>query len=173
VHYPRGTHYSSNIPIPPAWHQWLRHTRSDPPSLAEQQAEVARQERIRVLAAQADARWEAKPKVMEGPTPSSEEGRKILGVREPAFETERHVGPGSKVQAEARAKEKGEKGDTAVTGTRVEDREQREETWKRMRREEEAAGPKEKEKDPWKQARGGPSEGWQPQAWEPAAKGKK
>jgi NADH dehydrogenase [ubiquinone] 1 alpha subcomplex assembly factor 2 len=127
---------------------------------------------MRVLAAQADARWEAKPKVMEGPTtPSSEEGRKVLGVREPAFETERHVGPGSKVQAEARAREKAEKGDIAGSGTGVEGKEQREETWKRMRREAEAAGPK--EKDPWKQARGGPSEAWQPQAWEPAAREKK
>ncbi|KAK4123157.1 hypothetical protein N657DRAFT_645893 [Parathielavia appendiculata] len=179
VRYPRGAPYSSSVPIPPAWHQWLRHARADPPSLAEQQAEVARQERIRVLAAQADARWEAKPKVMEGPM-ASETRKKMLGVREPALETERQVGPGSKVVAEARAREDSEvKGDTVGAGTgeeRAGDSEvvdQREQTWERLRRKEEEAAVGAKEKDPWKQARGGSRETWQPQAWAPAAREKK
>jgi NADH dehydrogenase [ubiquinone] 1 alpha subcomplex assembly factor 2 len=57
---------------------------------------------------------------------------------------------------------------------------QRDETWERMRRE---AEEKEKEArgggeggkpDPWKQAaRGGPSEAWQPQAWQPSPRPKK
>jgi NADH dehydrogenase [ubiquinone] 1 alpha subcomplex assembly factor 2 len=47
--------------------QWLRHTRHDPPSLAEQQANVVRQEQIKVLAARADARWAAVPSALDAP----------------------------------------------------------------------------------------------------------
>lgn len=47
--------------------QWLRHTRFDPPSIAEQQQDVARQERIKLLAAQADAKWAAKPSALDAP----------------------------------------------------------------------------------------------------------
>ncbi|KAJ4317123.1 hypothetical protein N0V84_007507 [Fusarium piperis] len=66
VNYPRSTHYSS-VKVGPQWHQWLRHTRQDPPTLEEQQGDVVRQVRMRKLAAEADARWEAKPRVMEAP----------------------------------------------------------------------------------------------------------
>lgn len=66
VNYPRSTHYSQ-VKVSPQWHQWLRHTRRDPPTLGEQEGDVARREQIKRLAAEADARWEAKPKVMEAP----------------------------------------------------------------------------------------------------------
>ncbi|KAK4239843.1 hypothetical protein C8A03DRAFT_32034 [Achaetomium macrosporum] len=188
VRYPRGTHNDAVV-VPPAWHQWLRHTRSDPPSLSEQRAEVARQERIKLLAAQADARWEAKPKVMEGPasaSPSSPEGKAFLEVREPPFQTDRRVGPG-KAEGRAALGEMNATGRTGVTKTKStnDDPEvtlgddeavnQREETWKRMQQEAEEKQKKEEDKkpDPWKQARGGPSETWQPQAWQPAPKSKK
>ena len=58
VVYPKSTHVA-DVKVPPLWHQWLRYTRLDPPSIEEQVAEVSRQARIRVLAAQADARWKA------------------------------------------------------------------------------------------------------------------
>lgn len=63
VQYPTGrnTHFS-DVSVPPSWHQWLRYTREDPPTIEEQEAEVARQERIKVLAKLADERWEAKAK---------------------------------------------------------------------------------------------------------------
>ncbi|KAL7946239.1 hypothetical protein V8C42DRAFT_319996 [Trichoderma barbatum] len=66
VSYPRSTHYSQ-VKVSPQWHQWLRYTRRDAPTMEEQHAEVARQERMKYLAAEADARWEAKPRVMEAP----------------------------------------------------------------------------------------------------------
>ncbi|KAL7798437.1 hypothetical protein V8C37DRAFT_399215 [Trichoderma ceciliae] len=72
VSYPRSTHYSQ-VKVSPQWHQWLRHTRREPPTLEEQRAEVVRQERIKYLAAEADARWEAKPRVMEAPREEAEE----------------------------------------------------------------------------------------------------
>ncbi|KAJ4858927.1 NADH ubiquinone oxidoreductase subunit NDUFA12 domain-containing protein [Trichoderma breve] len=71
VSYPRSTHYSE-VKVSPQWHQWLRHTRRDPPTLEEQHEEVARQERMKYLAAEADARWEAKPRVMEAPREEQE-----------------------------------------------------------------------------------------------------
>jgi NADH dehydrogenase [ubiquinone] 1 alpha subcomplex assembly factor 2 len=47
--------------------QWLRHTRFDPPSIAEQQQDLMRQERIKLLAAQADAKWAEKPSALDAP----------------------------------------------------------------------------------------------------------
>ncbi|OAA38037.1 NADH:ubiquinone oxidoreductase, 17.2kDa subunit [Metarhizium rileyi] len=64
VHYPRSTHLSQ-VAVSPPWHQWLRHMRRDPPSLDEQKSDVARQQKMKYLAAEADARWEARPRVME------------------------------------------------------------------------------------------------------------
>ncbi|KAI1754169.1 hypothetical protein F4782DRAFT_45435 [Xylaria castorea] len=66
VHYPRSTQYSE-VKVPPAWHQWLRHQRADPPTMQEQIAELQRQARIKVLAAEADARWEAKDSLLNRP----------------------------------------------------------------------------------------------------------
>lgn len=63
VKYQQGAHF--NVNVPPMWHQWLRHQRSRPPSIREQQMEVTRQENIKILAAQAKARWEAKRLVGE------------------------------------------------------------------------------------------------------------
>ncbi|KAJ4304119.1 hypothetical protein N0V88_001729 [Collariella sp. IMI 366227] len=182
VRYP-GRAHPSDVNVPPAWHQWLRHTRSDPPSIAEQQAEVARRARMQVLAAQADARWEAKPRVMEGPTRTGTAG--MLGVRsrEPALDTERRVGPGSATEekgaveevvagGEATSKSMGSTDEVALGDQGAVN--QREESWQRIQQEAEAKGRKEEEvPNPWKQTRGGPSEKWQPQAWEPAARSKK
>ncbi|KAK3692845.1 hypothetical protein B0T22DRAFT_532246 [Podospora appendiculata] len=66
VRSPPKIHYGE-VTVTPAWHQWLRHTRHDPPSIEEQRADVLRQERIKILAAQADARWAAKPGLMDKP----------------------------------------------------------------------------------------------------------
>ncbi|KAF5017166.1 hypothetical protein F66182_10934 [Fusarium sp. NRRL 66182] len=66
VNYPRSAHLSS-VKVSPQWHQWLRHTRQEPPSIEEQQGDVMRRARMQKLAAEADARWEAKPRVMEAP----------------------------------------------------------------------------------------------------------
>ncbi|KAI0535124.1 hypothetical protein GGR58DRAFT_480233 [Xylaria digitata] len=66
VHYPRSTPYSE-VKVPPAWHQWLRYQRREPPSMAEQVSELQRQARIKVLAAEADARWDAKPSLLDIP----------------------------------------------------------------------------------------------------------
>lgn len=68
VQYPRDTQYSDvTQKITPAWHQWLRHIRESPPSLTEQAQDLTRQAQLKVLAAQADARWEAKESFLDSP----------------------------------------------------------------------------------------------------------
>ncbi|KAI4594393.1 hypothetical protein KJ359_008417 [Pestalotiopsis sp. 9143b] len=81
VQYPRSAHLS-DVTVPPQWHQWLRHQREEPPSLADQAADVARQSRIKALAAEADARWEAKPRLSDMPGAAK-------GQPQPALDTGR------------------------------------------------------------------------------------
>ncbi|CAH0026850.1 unnamed protein product [Clonostachys rhizophaga] len=78
VKYPRSTHFSE-VKVSPLWHQWLRYTRDSPPSLEEQHGDVARQARMKKLAAEADARWEAKPRVMDAPGATSGQPVRALG----------------------------------------------------------------------------------------------
>ncbi|KAK8139340.1 NADH ubiquinone oxidoreductase subunit [Apiospora sp. TS-2023a] len=66
VKYPRSTHLS-DVHVPPQWHQWLRYQRQDPPTISEQQGDVLRLARMKVLAAEADARWAAKPSFLDQP----------------------------------------------------------------------------------------------------------
>jgi NADH dehydrogenase [ubiquinone] 1 alpha subcomplex assembly factor 2 len=47
--------------------QWLRHTRFDPPTLVEQRQDIMRQERMKMLASQADARWASKLSALDAP----------------------------------------------------------------------------------------------------------
>ncbi|KAF7558859.1 hypothetical protein G7046_g5301 [Stylonectria norvegica] len=93
VDYPRSTHYSS-VKVSPLWHQWLRHTREEPPTLTEQQGDVVRQARMKKLAAEADARWEAKPRAMDAP--GGETGQRVPLLKTGALEQE-----GSTRQADA------------------------------------------------------------------------
>ncbi|KAL6243939.1 hypothetical protein RBB50_009373 [Rhinocladiella similis] len=65
----RKTLYA-DVQISPQWHQWLRQTRSDPPSLQEQAADLQRQATLKQNARLADARWAAKAKYIEKPNPT-------------------------------------------------------------------------------------------------------
>jgi NADH:ubiquinone oxidoreductase subunit len=68
VQYPPSLHYSDvTSKISPSWHQWLRHTRPDPPSLTEQSQDLVRQRNLKILAAQADERWNAKKSYLDAP----------------------------------------------------------------------------------------------------------
>ncbi|KAK6953446.1 hypothetical protein Daesc_005750 [Daldinia eschscholtzii] len=128
VQYPRSTHYSE-VKVPPSWHQWLRYMRDRPPTLDEQVEDIARQERTKLLAAEADARWEAKPSLID--VPGRERGQPV-----PPLNTGR---------------------------TQPQERAARESPTRNER--EEVTQQKD---DPWKRARSsGPSETWQPEAWNP------
>ncbi|KAI1325159.1 hypothetical protein F5Y16DRAFT_401620 [Xylariaceae sp. FL0255] len=142
VHYPRSTHYSE-VKVPPAWHQWLRYQREFPPTIQEQTAEVQRQERIKVLAAEADARWEAKDSLLDMPTTTKQAGR--IGPAEAKPE----MGGDEQVRKEHEVKEEETKQDVNAS---------KPESFSKTA------------EDPWKRAsRGGPSETWQPGAWTPTA----
>ncbi|KAL7822468.1 hypothetical protein V8C26DRAFT_389040 [Trichoderma gracile] len=160
VSYPRSTHLSQ-VKVSPQWHQWLRHARRDPPSLDEQRAEAVRQERIKLLAAQADARWEAKPRVMEDPT---RRPRAVLPELELQAKERRGL---PLAEGEEDAGVKTAEGTAEVSETNAEPA-------RLEKTENEKPRPKTKIKqdiaDPWARATAhGPGEKWQPAAWDPSA----
>ncbi|KIX01260.1 uncharacterized protein Z518_08985 [Rhinocladiella mackenziei CBS 650.93] len=66
----RRTHLS-DVQISPQWHQWLRQTRTDPPTLQEQAADVQRIATLKYNARLADERWAAKAQYIEKPKPAA------------------------------------------------------------------------------------------------------
>lgn len=64
----KGRHYA-DVEVSPQWHQWLRHTRMEPPTITEQQHDVVRQIQLKHNAKLADERWAAKAKYIEKPKP--------------------------------------------------------------------------------------------------------
>lgn len=154
VQYPRSTHYGDVKPSP-QWHSWLRHLRESPPSIQEQHAEARRQHQIKYLAAQADARWEAKPRLVDAPG-DGETGQPVPALRGTSGRTMRGSdgeSDGVDVREETRT------GAVAVAGVSPGEVQQ-------GQMEEEPA--RKQKVDPWKHhRRAGPSEDWQPKAWTP------
>lgn len=62
-----GKMHHSDVQISPQWHQWLRHTRFDAPTIEEQQMDVTRQIQLKQNARLADQRWENKRQYIEKP----------------------------------------------------------------------------------------------------------
>lgn len=161
---PRTTHYGEVV-VSPAWHQWLRHTRAEPPSVEEQTADLLRQERLKVLAAQADARWAAKPGYLDPP----EMGQAAPPLRSPRRQ-EDAARPAGSLAEDVR--------ETTSSGNRPDEEpgSSKKEAWGVSQEEE-----KEKmrtgrapEADPWKQAdTGNPGQNWQPEGWNPSASPKR
>ncbi|KAK7179971.1 hypothetical protein DPSP01_009860 [Paraphaeosphaeria sporulosa] len=157
VEYPGGA-YNSDVHVPPQWAQWLRQTRAEAPTMEEQQAEAMRQERIKLLAAQADARWAAKPSAVDAP--DKQQPVQMLESRDPSTgirqmnadqETRDKAEPPKAVTEEA-IREEAPQTDAAPTlKTRMP-----------MQTE-----PKD---SPWKKAaaKGNPGDEWQPSSWSPA-----
>jgi NADH dehydrogenase [ubiquinone] 1 alpha subcomplex assembly factor 2 len=171
VQYPASTHYS-DIKISPQWHQWLRHTRPDPPSITEQSQDIIRQQNLKILAAEADARWAAKPSLLDSP----EVRGKPLPALEPSHLHRQTASTGRENRAGARdaigVESERDAKRTDIPAKSVEMREHNgkspddddpeqdltkrsaHETWPRAQKDQD---------DPWKQARG--SEKWQPATW--------
>lgn len=141
--------------MPPQWHQWLRYQRRRAPTLAEQAEDLTRQARIKVLAAEADARWDAKPGYLDPPPPppsaeapgASERGQPVppldTGRAQPQPQ-ERAAREPPPARDERQAAEEAQQSSSfaAVKG----------------------------KDDPWKRARpSAPGETWQPEAWTPPA----
>ncbi|GAP89712.1 putative DEHA2G08052p-like protein [Rosellinia necatrix] len=161
VHYPRSTPYSE-VRVPPAWHQWLRHQRESPPSMQEQVAELRRQARIKVLAAEADARWEAKPSLLDMPMPQKNMPQK--NEVEPR-ETPARMGHGREQEQEHQQRQQQDPrvGAKAAQADRGGGKEH--DSPAKRTSPEPATSPGH---DPWAQAqRGTPGEDWQPETWTP------
>ncbi|KAJ9667740.1 hypothetical protein H2201_002275 [Coniosporium apollinis] len=81
VRYNPRAHYA-DVKMAPQWIQWLRHTRYDPPSIAEQQLDEIRQHQMKELAAAADQRWASKSSALD--PPSKQQPLLPLRPRDPA-----------------------------------------------------------------------------------------
>lgn len=157
VEYPGGV-YHSDVNVPPQWAQWLRQTRFEAPTIQEQQQEVLRQERIKMLAAQADARWAAKPSAVDAPdkqqpTQMLQSRDSSTGIKQTNIDQEIRDSAESLPEVkEEHIQEEAPQSDAAPTLKKR----------KPMRTE-----PKD---SPWKQAaaKGNPGEEWQPASWSPA-----
>lgn len=126
--------------------------------------DIVRQQQLKVLAKQADERWAAKPSFLD--QPGRERGQPLPGmqlkdpggyVENTGAETATNLVSGvddmpKDIKEEAEVKTQVQAGSQDSN----------------MRPSREAAPRKEKQQpeDPWKQNRGGPSETWQPKAWD-------
>ncbi|KAH0538958.1 hypothetical protein FGG08_004473 [Glutinoglossum americanum] len=95
------------------WHQWLRQVRDMPPSIAEQQQDVARLQNIKKLARLADERWENKPSLLRKPSVQSnpatapEDPRTEAGGTEASKERGMETVAGSEAEAKGVSKGRG------------------------------------------------------------------
>ena len=176
--YHRSTHYG-DVNISPGWMQWLRHTRFEPPTVQEQQAEVQRQMNIKLLAARADERWAAKPSALDAP--DKQQPVQMLESRDPkSGVVQTNVGAELRSRGgEARSAEaRQEEGERPAHDMRPDVTPGAEAPQKDTGLSEEAPAFKAKKKmrinkepkedSPWKQAAAGnPGDDWQPKAWAP------
>ncbi|WEW60871.1 hypothetical protein PRK78_006359 [Emydomyces testavorans] len=141
VRYNPKTHYA-DVKVSPQWHQWLRYVRPDPPSVAEQQHELLRQEQIKHLARLADERWASKPSYLD--RPQEQQPGPAIESQTPAY----HTGP--KPTAE-------QAGVRSAIGSESELEAQGQNKTKKTKT------------NPWQREAGTPGEKWQPEAWTPSA----
>lgn len=133
------------------WHQWLRHTRFEPPSIQEQQHDVSRQEQMKYLAAKADERWNSVPSFLDAP--DKQQPAPATDVKDPGGYVQQTeptdkegvrsaVGDAEEVEGSSKGKPK----DEGRFKGRARDRQE----------------------NPFnKPQRGNPGEGWQPDTWNP------
>ena len=161
VQYPTRAHLS-DVNVSPQWLQWLRHTRTEAPSIEEQSQDVVRQENLKVLAAQADQRWRDKASVLDAPGNVRGQPLPAPGTDKAADSVE---GPKSR-DVEEGVRSGGVQRPVANESRTAEgDETQTPNTKSHPRKARESKEPVEEKEDPWKKHQGGPSEQWQPQTW--------
>ncbi|KAG8623222.1 hypothetical protein KVT40_008198 [Elsinoe batatas] len=152
VKYSRNTHYA-DVKVSTQWHQWLRHTRADAPTIQEQQYDVLRQDRVKQLAAEADARWASKPSFLD--SPAKQQPQPAIGVKDPG-------GYGKQTEPTENEGVRSAVGDQAEVGASVKGQPKDEGRFK--------GKAKDRKPNPFNQPQqGAPGEGWQPQSWTPGA----
>ena len=134
------------------WHQWLRHTRDDAPSIQEQQYEVSRQSMMRQLAAEADERWKSKPSYLDAPNKQQPAPAISVTDSKPIPE-----------QADAETGQSMESGVGDAEEVSAASAGQAQEAARKVN-----GKKKERDENPWASPqRGAPSEKWQPESWTP------
>jgi NADH dehydrogenase [ubiquinone] 1 alpha subcomplex assembly factor 2 len=120
---------------------------------------VIRQENLKILAAQADQRWNEKASVLDAPGNVMGQPLPTLGVGMAQGET-------------SDGAMKGKSGSTGGVTSIVDDTTEPESVGNQAREStlqpettRESKKSEDEKEDPWKKAQGGPSEQWQPQAW--------
>jgi NADH dehydrogenase [ubiquinone] 1 alpha subcomplex assembly factor 2 len=132
---------------------------------------VLRQGQLKILAAQADARWAAKPSYVDGPGRQRGQPLPALKLKDPGRYTqmgrldERAVEGGSDI--EGRVENRIERSQEEVPGIEIQIPDEKRHPFTRKERAHQTT--KENSEDPWRKARGGLSEEWQPEAWDPNA----
>lgn len=146
--------HHADVQISPQWHQWLRYTRPDPPTIQEQQMDVARQIQLKHNARLADERWASKKRYIEKPAKQQEEK-----VERPTIggEGQEAIQGDDALKMETANKDVR----SAVAGSAEQARQ----------------SGRTKELDPWEQERkkqketaANPGGTWQPEAWSPGVK---
>jgi NADH dehydrogenase [ubiquinone] 1 alpha subcomplex assembly factor 2 len=160
VEYPSNVQYS-DVKLTPQWHQWLRHTRQHPPSLTEQSQDLVRQEQLKVLAQRADERWNSKESYLDAPR--EQKRLPATQIKDAGGYTGDVDDSGKGVQNLVSGQDDFMDAEQQTPTSQSHDQPSRAPTPRdstsRVREQ-----PKQRD-DPWKRARGGPSEEWQPQAW--------
>jgi len=152
VQYSNEAHYA-DVKISPQWHQWLRHTRPEAPTIQEQRSEVIRQVQMRQLAAEADARWNSMPSFLD--SPDKQQPTPAIGVKDDAGYM--HHNQTEPTENEGVRSAVGDEGEVQAS---TEGKTKDEGRFK--------GKAKDKDANPWKQpSRKGPGEEWQPETWSP------
>lgn len=114
--------------------------------------DVARQERLKVLARQADERWNAKASFLDQPR-TTQQAIPATRVKDGGGYVGANAGEDVGVRQEEAVRSGKQAGDE-IRHDRVVETQLKED--------------KKYKDDPWKKAKGGPSEQWQPKAWDPS-----
>ena len=155
--------HHSDVQISPQWHQWLRHTRREPPTIQEQQMDVTRQTQLKQNARLADERWANKKKYIEKPAAPQEERkveRRTMGGNPEVGEGQETIEGGDAPKTEPAHKE-------GVRNAVADPVEQAKESGKASK-----PDPWEQERQRQKQTAANPSGSWQPEAWTPGPRGR-
>jgi NADH dehydrogenase [ubiquinone] 1 alpha subcomplex assembly factor 2 len=141
--------------------QWLRHTRPDPPTIAEQQHDLRRRETIKLLAARADQRWAEKPSALDAP--DKQQPIQVLESRDPKAGLAQ-----SNVQL---ANDKTEATETAAP----QQQQQQQQTVPPRPQPKKQKARKDPKDSPWNKTSQGvnPGDDWQPKGWTPAPAARK
>lgn len=160
----RGRVHHGDVQISPQWHQWLRQTRYDAPTIQEQYTDLERQQQLKHNARLADERWEAKAKYIEKP--------KEIPRGTTAWFSDQPGAQQTSEQESARAPNiiEGLGIHSAVTSPGQESQRNETDGSKESKHVKPEDDPWGKERQRQKQTGSNPGAGWQPESWTPGSR---